>query len=339
VSVPTETAPVELHEDAPSRLRRWLLAPEAGVAVALLVLLVTFAALAPDRFATTENLRFLASDASVLVIVAMATTFVILTANLDLSIGSITAFCEVVAVKAMVAVGGGGVWTCLTGLAVAILAGCGWGLFNGLLITRAGIPSFIVTLATLGIALGAALLLTDGNDLADVPSALVTDVGSGELARIPILVLVAALVFAIAALTLRRTRFGRHTYAIGSDEVAAHRAGIDVRSHLTRVYVLAGGTYGLAGFLSLSRFGTTSLGGHNNDALNAIAAVALGGASLFGGIGTAFGTLIGVFIPAVLENGLVINSVQPFWQQIGVGFALLAAVYGDQLRRRAQQRP
>jgi ribose transport system permease protein len=101
--------------------------------------------------------------------------------------------------------------------------------------------------------------------------------------------------------------------------------------------MLAGLAYGLTSYLDLARFATTSIGGHNGDALNAIAACALGGTSLFGGIGSALGSLIGVFIPAVLQNGLIIAEVRPFWQQIAVGIALLGAVYADRLRRRAQK--
>lgn len=142
-----------------------------------------------------------------------------------------------------------------------------------------------------------------------------------------------------SVVVLRLTRFGRYTYAIGSDRSAAERAGINVRSHIAQTYMAAGAAYGLAAYMGVAEFSTTSVDGHANDALNAIAAVAIGGASLYGGVGTAIGSLIGVFIPAVLANGLVITRVQPFWQQIAVGFALLVAVYADQLRRRARARP
>jgi ribose transport system permease protein len=144
-----------------------------------------------------------------------------------------------------------------------------------------------------------------------------------------------ALVFGVI---LRMTRFGRYTYAVGSNAEAPRRAGIHVDRHLVKIYALAGTLAGLAGFLSLARFSTTTLGGHSTDNLNAIAAVVLGGTSLFGGIGTIGGTVVGVFIPAVLQNGFVITGVQPFWQQVAVGAVLIAAVYLDQLRRRTQYR-
>ena len=139
-----------------------------------------------------------------------------------------------------------------------------------------------------------------------------------------------------SAIVLAATRFGRYTYAIGSNEEAARRAGVNVDRHLIKVYALAGTLAGLAGFLSLARFGTTTIGGHATDNLQAIAAVVIGGTSLFGGIGTILGTVFGVFIPAVLQNGFVIVGVQPFWQQVAVGAVLIVAVYLDQLRRRSQ---
>ena len=137
-------------------------------------------------------------------------------------------------------------------------------------------------------------------------------------------------------IVLALTRFGRHTYAIGSNEEAARRAGINVDRHLIKVYALQGILAGLAGFLSLARFSTTTIGGHDTDNLQSIAAVVIGGTSLFGGIGTMLGTVFGVFIPAVLNNGFIIVGVQAFWQEIAVGAVLIGAVYLDQLRRRSQ---
>src|SRR5205085_8494345 len=112
------------------------------------------------------------------------------------------------------------------------------------------------------------------------------------------------------------SRFGRHTYAVGSNSEASARAGINITWHLIKIYSIAGVLAGLGGFLNLARFGTTTIGGHATDNLSAIAAVVIGGTSLFGGVGTIAGTVVGVFIPAVLQNGFVIVGVQPFWQQV-----------------------
>jgi ribose transport system permease protein len=233
---------------------------------------------------------------------------------------------------------GGNSWgTILVGLVVALGCGLGWGVINGFLISKAKVPPLIVTLGTFGMALGFALLITGGVDERSVPFKLVDTIGTGRLGnQVPYLVIIAFAVALVFAVLLHATRFGRYTYAIGSNEEAARRAGIRVDRHLIKVYALMGTLAGLAGFLSLARFSTTTIGGHSTDNLQAIAAVVIGGTSLFGGIGTLLGTVFGVFIPAVLQNGFVIVGVQPFWQQVAVGAVLIVAVYLDQLRRRSE---
>jgi ribose transport system permease protein len=150
---------------------------------------------------------------------------------------------------------------------------------------------------------------------------------------------VIAVVVALAGgVLLSATRFGRYVYAIGSNAEAARRAAIAVDRQLIAIYAIAGMTSGLGGYLSLIRFSTTSVASHSTDALQAITAVILGGTSLFGGVGTIAGTVLGVLIPAVLQNGLVIAGLEPFWQQVAVGAVLILAVYVDQLRRRSRYR-
>ena len=188
-------------------------------------------------------------------------------------------------------------------------------------------------------ALGSALLITGGVDQRDVPFRLIDTIGSGRaFGEIPYLVLIAAAVALVFGIILAATRFGRYTYAIGSNEEAVRRSGVNVDAHLIKVYAIGGTLAGLAGFMSLARFGTTTIGGHSTDNLDAIAAVVIGGTSLFGGIGTIVGTVVGVFIPSVLRNGFVIVGVQPFWQQVAVGAVLIVAVYLDQLRRARYRR-
>ena len=187
-------------------------------------------------------------------------------------------------------------------------------------------------------SLGAALVISGGVDEREVPFKLITTIGTGRAFnnQVPWLVLIAFAVAIVFGILLAATRFGRYTYAVGSNEEAARRAGVPVDRHLIKVYALAGTLAGLAGFLSLARFSTTTIGGHDTDNLQSIAAVVIGGTSLFGGIGTMLGTVFGVFIPAVLQNGFVIVGVNPFWQNIAVGAVLIGAVYLDQLRRRSQ---
>jgi ribose transport system permease protein len=305
----------------------------------LIAILLVFSILQFESFATVSNLRNIATDASILLVLGVGMTFVIITAGIDLSVGSILVFSGVIGGKLMMSVGGDNLGVILVGLAGCLVAGTAWGILNGVLITRARVPPLIVTLGTLGAALGVSQVITDGVDLRDVPFSLVDSVGTGKLFdQIPWLVVIAVVIAVVFGVVLAGTRFGRHTYAIGSNVEAAQRAGINVDRHLVKIYALSGFLAGLAGFMSLARFSTTTIGGHSTDNLQAIAAVVLGGTSLFGGLGTIAGTVIGVFIPVVLQNGFVITGVKPFWQQVAVGAVLILAVYLDQLRRRTQYR-
>ena len=321
------------------RWRRIALGPTTSILLILIALIVVFSALQFDEFATVANLRNVATDASVLLVLAVGMTYVIVTAGIDLSVGAVLVFAGVISAKAMNGVGGNGWDVIILGVVVGVLAGLAWGVVNGLLVTKAKVPPLIVTLGTLGMAQGAALLITHGVDEREVPTKLIDTIGTGELfGQIPWLVVIAAVVALVGGVWLRLTRFGGHTYAVGSNVEAPLRAGIAVDRHLIKVYALAGGLSGLAGFMSLARFSTTTVGGHATDNLNAIAAVVIGGTSLFGGVGTIGGTVVGVFIPAVLGNGFVITGVSPFWQQVAVGAVLILAVYLDQLRRRTRFR-
>lgn len=311
------------------------------IALVLVVLCVLFSVLRPDAFPTLFTLQTLLIEASVLLVLAVGMTFVIITAGIDLSVGSVLVFSGVVAATLMEALTGGdasdaGPGVVIAGLIAALLGGGVWGLLNGLLVARARIPPLIVTLGSFGAALGAAQLITDGVDVRTVPRALRDGLGFGQTAQIPHMVALAAVVTLAGAWLLHTTRFGRRTFAVGSSAEAARRAGIPVRGHLVRVYTGVGVLAGLAGFMSLAYFGTTTISGHSTDNLNAIAAVVLGGTSLFGGVGTVFGTVIGVFIPAVLTKGFVIVGVQQFWQPVAISAVLVAAVWFDQVRRRSR---
>jgi ribose transport system permease protein len=305
----------------------------------LVAIIVIFSILQFSEFATVSNLRNVATDVSILLVLAVGMTFVIVTAGIDLSVGSVLVFSGVIAGKLMQEVGGNNWGVILVGLAAALVAGTAWGALNGVLITRARVPPLIVTLGTLGMALGISQVITDGVDLREIPFKLVETIGTGKLfGELPYLVVIAAVVAVVFGVVLAATRFGRYTYAIGSNVEAARRAGINVDRHLIKVYALAGFLAGLAGFMNLARFSTTTIGGHDTDNLSAIAGTVLGGTSLFGGVGTIAGTVIGMFIPVVLQNGFVITGVKPFWQQVAVGAVLILAVYLDQLRRRTQYR-
>jgi len=339
MTTPTAPAPDEEVVDAPPEpsqptWRRLLTGSTTSIFLVLVALIAVFSLLQFNEFFTVSNLRNIATDAAVLLVVATGLTYVIITAGIDLSVGSVLVFASVVSARAMSAVGGDNWGVIIVGVIVGLLAGVAWGILNGFLVTKAKIPSFIVTLGTLGMALGAALLITGGVDERDVPFKLVETIGTGRLfGQIPWLVVIAAVVALVFGIILAQTRFGRYTYAIGSNEEGVRRTGVNVDRHLIKVYALCGALAGFAGALSLARFGTTSIAGNTTLNLDAIAAIVIGGTSLFGGVGTIVGTVVGVFIPAVLRNGFVIVGVQPFWQQVAVGAVLIIAVYLDQLRR------
>jgi ribose transport system permease protein len=341
--VSTPTAPAEEpvagppEELPPSTLQRIAAGSSTQIGLILVALIAAFSLLSFEDFFAVANARNIATDAAVLLVLAVGSTYVIVTAGIDLSVGSVLVFSGVLAAKLMNEVGGDGWGVILLGFAASLAAGLAWGLFNGLLVAKAKLPAFIVTLGSLGMSLGAAYLITGGVDEREVPFRLVSNVGIGRVLGIPYLVLIALAVAAVLGIMLAQTRFGRYTYAIGSNEEAVRRAGVNVDRHLIKIYALAGTLSGLAGFMNLARFGTTTIGGHATDNLNAIAAVVIGGTSLFGGIGSILGTVFGVFIPAVLQNGFVIVGVQAFWQQVAVGAVLILAVYLDQLRRARQR--
>jgi ribose transport system permease protein len=334
--------------DGLGRLRARLFSSTSPVWIflALMVIVAVFGVLRPSQFLSSFDIKTIFINASVALMLSVGMTFVIITAGIDLSVGSVLVFSGVLAAKVMIALGGGaahaitaGWGAIIGGLVVGLLVGVAWGAFNGSLIALLGIPPLIVTLGSFGMALGLADVITGGVDVAGIPQKLGSTIGSGSVGPIPSLVVIAAVVTAVFGLVLHLTRFGRYTYAIGSNAEAARRAGINVSWHLIKVYSIAGLLSGLGGVLSLAYFTTTTISGHVTDNLTAISAVVIGGTSLFGGSGTMFGTVVGVFIPVVLASGLVIVNLQSFWQQVVIGAILILAVYFDQLRRRARSRP
>jgi ribose transport system permease protein len=312
----------------------------------LLALVVYFSLTTPDHaFFGADNFKTIALDTSVVILLGIGQTFVIMTAGIDLSVGGILLFSGVAGGLVMLELSGTEAQTAAlqypnagvavpVGVAVTLVCGTFWGLVNGLLITRLKMPPFIVTLGTLGITFGAADLLAGGTNLVSVPTGFQDTIGNGKILGLFVPVYI-ALVFVIAAhVVLRHTRFGRYTEATGSNAEAARRTGVNVDRHIVKVYTLCGFLCGVAAMIDLARFGTMNLAAHSTDNLNSIAAVVMGGTSLFGGVGTIVGTVVGAFIPTVLQNGLVISAVDPFWQQVLVGVMIIVAVYFDQLRRR-----
>jgi ribose transport system permease protein len=320
--------------------RRAAVASETWTLLALLILVVFFSIREPGKFFTLGDFSLIAQNASAYLVMAVGQTFVILTAGIDLSVGSVLVLAGVVTDLYCIHHGGtnAGWGTIGIGAVLGIASGAGWGALQGFLVAKAKIPPLIATLAGFGAASGVSYLITGGSDFRTVPNRLVATIGLGGIAGVPWLIIISFGVAIVFGLVLAYTRFGRYTYAIGSNAEAARRAGVSVDRHLIKIYALSGLMAGIAGLLALANFGSTTIAGHTTDNLTVITAVVLGGASLFGGRGSMLGTVIGVFIPAVLLTGLVILTINQYWQDVAIGIVLAAAVYLDQFRRRLRER-
>lgn len=313
----------------------------------LVALMAVFGVLKPSEFGSTYNLSQIAINAAILLVLSLGQTYVIIAAGIDLSIGAVLVFSSVLSAQVMFHLSGAPATTfgttdagwpiILVGAITALAAGTAWGLLNGVLVGMMQIPSLIVTLGTFGMALGFSQLLTDGVDVRAMPDLLVANVGSGTIMGIPSLVLIAAVVTIVMAIVLHLTRFGVRVFAVGSSLEATRRAGVNVRAQLVAIYAISGAMAGVAAIMANARFATTTIGGHGLDNLATISAVVLGGTSLFGGIGSIAGTVVGVFIPVVLLNGFIILGIPPFWQTIATGAVLIVAVWIDQSKRRRQR--
>ena len=274
-------------------------------------------------FLTVSNLLNVAQQTSINAIIAVGMTFVIITAGIDLSVGSLVAFSGVVLASVLQA----GV-----PLPIAILVGLGVGLFcgmiNGLLITHGRIPPFISTLGMMSVARGAALLYTKGRPVSGF-SENFRYLATGEIFHIPVPVIIMGVVYIIAHFVLNRTKLGRYAYAIGGNEEAAILSGINVKLYKTMVYALCGMLSGLAALILTARLNSAQPIAGNMYELDAIAATVIGGTSLMGGEGTVLGTLIGALIMGVLRNGLNLLGVSSFIQQIVIGSVIIIAVLLD----------
>jgi ribose transport system permease protein len=317
----------------------------------LLALIAFFSLTTPtDSFLAGSNFKLIALNTSEVILLAIAETFIIVTAGIDLSIGGILLFAGVCGAKTMLSLSGThdevlqGLYphanrAIAAGVIVCIVAGTLWGLVNGLLITLLRLPPFIVTLGTLGVTFGLSDLISGGtNFFAPMPPSFTENVGNGKILGIFVPIWIAVVILVIAHVVFHYTRFGRYTAAVGSNQEGSRRTGIAVNRHIVEVYTLGGLLAGIAAILDLAIYTNISSASHQTDNLNAIGAVVIGGTSLFGGVGTVLGSAVGAFIPTVTQNGLIIKNVQPFWQEVLVGATIILAVYLDQVRRRRTNR-
>ncbi|UOQ57862.1 ribose ABC transporter permease [Leucobacter allii] len=298
-----------------------------GILVALIALIVVMAIIAP-YFGTTRNLLEVVRQVSAIAILAAGGTFVILTAGIDLSVGSALG---VTAMAAIVTANSGAPW--FVSVVVALAAGAAIGAINGVFIARFALPAFIVTLAALTYLRGIVYVGTGGTTLVP-PSVDFAWIGQGHLLGIPVAALVMLAVYIVGWFLLERTVFGRHVYTIGGNEEAARLSGIPVRRVIFTVYIIAGLCAGIAGLIVSARLESAVPDLGTGYELDAIAAIVLGGTSLMGGRGSLVGTLIGALFIAVLSNGMTLLNVESFYQQIIKGIVILLAVLIDTLRRK-----
>jgi ribose transport system permease protein len=281
------------------------------------------------------NIQSIAIFAVAPLLLATGQTFVIISGGIDLSMGFIMGLAAVVAAHvinwATPSMGFG--IAVLFGTLVAVLVAAIPGMVNGMLVAFLKVPPFIGTLGMFGVARGVAFLLAGGTTV-PVKNEFFATLGNGKLYGVPYIVMVTAVFVVIMHYLLSQTKFGQHNYAIGANAQAARRAGINIKWHLLRLYILSGICAGLAGVLYAARFSAGAAQAGEPLLLDSVAAVVIGGASLFGGSGTILGTVAGALVIAVIQYGLVFINVAPFWQFISVGVVIIISVLIDQAQRR-----
>lgn len=280
------------------------------------------------------NLQSIAVFAAAPLLLALGQTFVIIAGGIDLSVGFVMGLVAVVMARTMQAAPADGPGLALLlGILVAFTVSLMPGLVNGVLIARLRVPPFIGTLGMYGVARGAGFIIAGGMTV-PVTNSWLFEIGSGKLMGVPNPVVITLVAVVILHYVLSQTRFGQYTYAIGGNRDATIRAGINVRRHTITIYVIAAACAGLAGMIYTARFSAGAAQAGEPLLLDSIAAVVIGGASLFGGSGKIIGTVIGSLIIAVIQYGLVFIDVEPFWQFVAVGVVIIVSVLVDQARIR-----
>ncbi len=312
--------------DRPKEERRSLadlLTPHAPVLsiAAFFVLMAVGFGLGTEAFLSETNILNLLRQSAPLLITAIAMTFVITTGGIDLSVGSVLAL---VNASAAILLQMGIPWPIV--IVAMLLLGALVGLANGFVAAYEGIPAFIVTLASLSIFRGVALLMTQGYSIPIAPGAFV-ELGRGWLFGVPLPAILAVLVSIVGWVALTQARFGRYVTGIGANAEAVRRSGVDVRRVTALTYVLSGMAAALSGLIIAGRLGSGSSNAGVGFELTVIAAVVLGGTSLMGGRGTIVGTVLGALTIAVIGNGLILAHISPFFTQIVTGLIILIAIW------------
>jgi len=298
-----------------------------GVLLFLVALIVIFTLYNP-MFLSARNIKNILTEVSIYGIIGVGMTYVILTGGIDLAVGSLLAFAAISGAFLMQALGG----DFFMGWLVAMLAACAVGTMAGYLhgkvVTRFGVPAFIVTLGGLTVWRGATLIVNDGAPVSGFNEAF-RWWGRGDVLGVPVPVLVFLVVALVGYIALHYTRYGRQVYAVGGNPEAARLSGLSVQSVVLSVYVITGFLAGLAGFLLSARLGSAEAVAGTGYELRIIASVVIGGTSLFGGLGGVGGTIVGALLIGVLINGLVIMNVSAYYQQVVIGIIIVLAVGFD----------
>ncbi len=300
-----------------------------GIAIAFLLICCLLAFLHP-KFMTIPNLRIILTQVSINALLAFGVTFVIITGGIDLSLGSILAVAGITA--ALFA--HPDAYPLVVPLVLAIGAGVAMGGFNGLVVTKSKVPPFIVTLGTMTIGRGLALIFSNGRPVSNLSDSF-NFIGGGTLWGIPFPIIILIVAFIACSVLLNKTTWGRYMYAVGGNELAARASGINVNRIKMLVYTLCGGLAGVAGILLTSRITTGQPNAGVGFELDAIAAAIIGGTSTSGGSGTMLGTLLGALLIGVISNGLDLMNVSSYYQLVVKGTIIIAAVVLDSVTRKS----
>ena len=322
-----QTAPAEGARAR--RLTEWVFrVRELGIIVAFVVLVAVTGILEP-RFLETDSLRNLALNASIFAILAVGQTLVLVTRNVDLSVGSVLGLSAYFAGD-LLSKHPGMALPLVFVLGMALGAACG--LFNGLLVTFGRVPALVVTLGTLYIFRGLAFLWTNGSQVnAETLPDSFLNLGTDSIVGVPILLIIAVIVLLLVGQWLRDFRAGRELYAIGSNPEGARLAGVRSERRVLTAFVLAGALAGLGGVLFTARFGTVDATAGVGYELTVIAAAVVGGVAIFGGTGSVYGAALGALLLGTITSSLIVLRVEAFWQQAAIGALLLLAIAFDRL--------
>ena len=322
-----ELGAIETKESFKHKLARVTSNPNFSVIVALLVLGL-FLTIMTESFLTAQNIRNLMIQTTTNFVLAIGVMFIIITGGTDLSIGRTAGFAG--ATVAFTYVNTGNAWL---GLLVGLTAGITVGILNGLIIAKLNIAPFVATLGTQTILQGATLVLTDSKPISGMDP-IINMIGTGDLFGIPILIIIALLIFLIAGFILKFTKFGRVLYGIGGNEEATRLSGLNVQKNKIMAYAWGGLMAGIAGIMILARLNSAQPTAGAGYELEAIAAAVIGGTSFSGGTGTATGTLFGALLLSTIRNGMNLLSIPTNWQYVVIGVVIIGAVFLDSVRNK-----